>query len=1196
MNVCTIAVYILIYGISTGKWNQVVASNGKKQTSGSSFGRSRGGSTGRGTGVSTGADGKPKTGAENASQAAAPPAPGSLTSAGVSKGVAVDGAKGVGEDVGAGVTTGAGVKAEGSGGVSGTTGVTAEKNITRVEGGKIILNIDHKKTVDNVCEYKSENDVDKFKALGNLKFHKLFKGTHELKELTQDYPAYEIEVTYDKAEGKILLTCLYGNAQRVVFNINDPSKAKTPVELNINTDQSTNEFDVATAGTVRTFTPKDTFAFNKVVAAESGGSVTKEFYVAANSGEYAFKVELKGVGQNEQHLAVHLLNNHVKKWKRLGASAAWEYEGVEQGDGSAAKTGTAAPMTGGTAGAGMDKTKLTIVTLKADGTEAENDQSQYDLDDKHGALDYKFKPDAKCTCLNYDGKEIVKFDQDHPISAQFNLVAMSVLFIMRSEDLHFYVFNQTDDTWEHMIDKTPEACVLDANASASTSQFHCTSGEARNFWTKPRFAFNRVKVNTYTFHETECPSEYAWKLVYTGIATDNQVITLYLLNGRTKKFSRAGDGAAWSVPSTSPGSPVASVELDLNSGATAEFSCLEKDGAVTFTTRGGFYAFAKIKDGQTMLFEKQGDGPTAIRVVVVGRGTAEMSAAIHLSSGSVKKVYKTDNSSWAEVPKLDKSKIEFVTQKVASEDQGATPPANEGAQAGSGTRTGGSSGTSGGSTNASKPATEETDEYQLTTSGDLLDYKFKSGVVCVGVKYDGKDVWVHGSGDADGKAKTDGNSAPARPEGPLGTVAVQFHLDLKLASVQLQDGSIALCDFVGTGWALAYQGMPKPVVLDVNSTASTAQFTISSGSSRVFTPRPGFGFKKIIGQNMLFYETEYETEYATKVEYQGYAKESRDIEITLPYGKVMKWNKFDKHKFWKDVTVYEPIKLDIACKTSTTLWEYKEALGVGTYKSKVGWAFYLIYKNDKLVLDLSEAVEGSGQAGSGGGSATQTGSTGTASTGTKTLPTGEDKINEAQKYVARSVQVKYEDNKIELECGLLWSRCYKFTVDDPDPPKEGDQGAKIAPSDGGAQGGSGGESASTDGGSEGSGGGSTETGSGTIELDLMDTKGTNYEYSYDDPDHTYKTKTGFKFSKIKKDGKDLKSFDTGKEIEKVEASFDNNQIMLCLYESRDSTTFSTCFVNDPDSTKKPTPPASSSSQGGGSTATDGSVESAPPTE
>ncbi|UKJ89248.2 hypothetical protein MACJ_002496 [Theileria orientalis] len=35
----------------------------------------------------------------------------------------------------------------------------------------------------------------------------------------------------------------------------------------------------------------------------------------------------------------------------------------------------------------------------------------------------------------------------------------------------------------------------------------------------------------------------------------------------------------------------------------------------------------------------------------------------------------------------------------------------------------------------------------------------------------------------------------------------------------------------------------------------------------------------------------------------GLAVRPRDIEITMPYGKVMKWNKFDKHKFWKDVTV-----------------------------------------------------------------------------------------------------------------------------------------------------------------------------------------------------------------------------------------------------------------------------------------------------
>ncbi|UKK00451.2 hypothetical protein MACK_000523 [Theileria orientalis] len=99
------------------------------------------------------------------------------------------------------------------------------------------------------------------------------------------------------------------------------------VELDINTTVSTNDFDIATSGDVKSFTPKDGFAFNKVVEIDTDSSQTKELYQTSDTNKFVTKVEYN---TNNHEVELYMGNESYKLEKVSLQGEGGKHEWVNQ--------------------------------------------------------------------------------------------------------------------------------------------------------------------------------------------------------------------------------------------------------------------------------------------------------------------------------------------------------------------------------------------------------------------------------------------------------------------------------------------------------------------------------------------------------------------------------------------------------------------------------------------------------------------------------------------------------------------------------------------------------------------------------------------------------------------------------------------------------------------------------------------------
>uniref|UniRef100_A0A3B0MTG6 SfiI-subtelomeric related protein family member, putative n=1 Tax=Theileria annulata TaxID=5874 RepID=A0A3B0MTG6_THEAN len=462
----------------------------------------------------------------------------------------------------------------------------------------------------------------------------------------------------------------------------------SPVELKINKNNSTSEFEYADIGTYKTFTCNRGYGFNKIVNPKTAGS--DEVIWQSTGNDYATKVRLrKDTSTKERQILLFLASMnyvffHADKGKQFQNVTTKRH----------------------------DFFNLKVYTLDG-GVEKIAKPDQYTISLYHMSIGCTIKTEYPCSKIMYEDREVYKQD-DYQDLGQLKGVYLD---LVRNS---MYLIGINDETRVLEAMKTAKNVTLDINKDKSADEFDFIEDYKKNvriFKARGNAIFTKV-IKTATLSSDEVIWQTSDNIYATEVFTDGlsdlkktKNVTIQISTGNFKQFTKPN--GSWVEASNF-------VALDITkTESSIHFDFYTKNEFKTFTAKSSFL-FNKVIESKTfgsdtVIWEAPNTSDHSNKVTLMVTGT-EKYMGILRTDNTVILLHKPPTSdTWdnvtSNVSKISEIKMSYYDDKKQ------------------------------------KYFLLKPEQYKMTFNNLLHGYELKSGVTCNRVKFGSKIVWSYKDGD-----------------------------------------------------------------------------------------------------------------------------------------------------------------------------------------------------------------------------------------------------------------------------------------------------------------------------------------------------------------------------------------------------------------------------------------------------------------
>ncbi|EAN33501.1 hypothetical protein TpMuguga_01g00257 [Theileria parva strain Muguga] len=391
---------------------------------------------------------------------------------------------------------------------------------TDASGKKVKLDDSQFKTVQEGVEYSFEPD-------SGVQLTEVRHGSTTVWEHKSGEP-YPKSVSY-KSDDKQFAILFDGRVFMFRFQNNewkseldslspDPTKAEgkpavTGVELDLKATAGSNQFEYKRSGDTATFTAKTGHEFTTVMETTGTGGSRTVTWRSANPNENATKVELEGVGKNDQKLTIHKKNDSKLKFNKSGANANWEEV-------------------------------VTKVELDLGKTSA-TDQFDYDRKNEFATYfardGYGFNKVLKAKATDYSREELVwaaeASSKNFVKLVRVKLTDNHVALLLNNLELLLYHKTAEDQPWKDITSdrhKLSELKFFTFDQSGSPKEIDSTyyrvelNGFSYGYTFHDDFEFHQIKYQNKLVYDYDADEDFGLlKGVYLGLSSNNFFITNY---------------------------------------------------------------------------------------------------------------------------------------------------------------------------------------------------------------------------------------------------------------------------------------------------------------------------------------------------------------------------------------------------------------------------------------------------------------------------------------------------------------------------------------------------------------------------------------------------------------------------------------------------------------------------------------------
>ncbi|UKJ89247.1 hypothetical protein MACJ_002495 [Theileria orientalis] len=399
-----------------------------------------------------------------------------------------------------------------------------------------------------------------------------------------------------------------------------PSTSKTGVDLNITSQEATNDFDYKKDGEYVTYTAKDNYAIKLVKDHKT------EIWKETNASNYSDKVEVDIIASDSKAVTIHLPGNNTKVFvKESGVDSFTE----------------------------IDTTNVNPKSINiTDTKETYIYSNKFDNDVRTFTAKKGFVFNQARYLVNNDWVDIWTTSNENEYANKVVNEGGKKLTIYIGENTNpskLFMRDGENDSWDDIDLKNSNPRSVNITDTKETYFYsNKLDNDVRTFEARDKFAFNSVKDGSTDIWTTTDESEYAKKVVNEG----GKKITIYIGEGTIKVFNKGSDDKWSEDAGTSPKTGVdLNIKSDKKSNKKLEY---EKVGEYATYTAKDNYAFKLVKEDGTNIWEATNATEYSIKVEVDLMVESKV-VTIFLSENKTKVFKKdVDNNCWITI---DTSKV-----------------------------------------------------------------------------------------------------------------------------------------------------------------------------------------------------------------------------------------------------------------------------------------------------------------------------------------------------------------------------------------------------------------------------------------------------------------------------------------------------------------------------------------------------------